>query len=94
MMLTATFELKPARIVASLLYFTSLQEAYAGTESNDVIQTKAVTFEEDLTVNGSRAVTIRGGYGAAYTTNGGYGTLQGRLTIQGGQIVVDRLVIR
>ena len=94
MMLTATFGLKPARIVASLLYFTSLQEAYAGTESNDVIQTKAVTFEEDLTVNGSRAVTIRGGYGAAYTTNGGYGTLQGKLTIQGGQIVVDRLVIK
>lgn len=93
--LSAAFDLKPVRIYgAQSLYFTSLQAAYVETVTSDVIQVKAVTLVEDLTADGPKSVTFRGGYDAAYATNGGYGELKGKLTIKSGQVVLDRMVIK
>ena len=94
--LTATFELKPARIygISPMSYFTSLQAAYEGSENNNVIQTKALTFAENLTIDGARTVTIRGGYDAVYDKNVGYGKLAGKLIIKRGKVIADRLVIK
>lgn len=92
--LTVTFPYSPmARIDSTGQGFESLPLAYGSAAQVDTIYGRAVTFTENFTLGGSKAVTLLGGRDAWYLPQNAWTILQGVLAIQGGSLTVDRLVI-
>jgi len=83
-----------ARVDSTSQGFESLAAAYGNAGPTDTIYGRAVTFVENLTLGGSKAITLLGGRDAWYDPLNAWTTLQGMLTIQRGSLAVDRLVIR
>ncbi|HCE68827.1 MAG TPA: hypothetical protein DER40_15355 [Geobacter sp.] len=93
--LVATFMLTlNARNLNSGDTFLPLQTAYNAAESGDVIQSRAVTFIEDLLFNRPVEITIRGGYDTNYLSAAGVSTVQGKVVIQSGSLIADGILIR
>jgi hypothetical protein len=95
---TATFDKDTAHVaridLPAITYFTTLLAAYTAAQPSAVIKAWGTSFTGPLTLGLSKAVTIKGGYNEGYSTNGGYTTLQGSLTVKNGALTVERLVIR
>ena len=90
----ANFDLKPARIAGDTpLYFMTIHDAYAAANPGDTIETRSYTFIENLNLNQAMAVTLKGGFDAAYVTQTGQTLIQGVLTIggSGGPVTVDNI---
>jgi hypothetical protein len=71
--------------------YGSLSGAYAVAPAQSVIQTREVTFIEDLTLNRAIPVTIKGGCDSTFASCSGYTTINGTLTIRKGSLVAERL---
>jgi hypothetical protein len=82
----------PARI--GLIGYPTLVDAYAAAVAGSVIEAQAVTFSSPLTLNRSIAVTLRGGFDSDFKTRTGYTVNQGKLTVEKGSVVIDRITIR
>ncbi len=82
-----------ARIFGAPQTYGLLQQAYDAAASGAVIQAKEMVFVEDLTMGASKDVTLVGGYGADFSPQNGYTTLQGALTVGEGTLVADHLII-
>lgn len=74
--------------------FTSLQAAFDGTLDGDVIQSQALSFNEDLIFNRALTVTLQGGYDAAYLGNGQLTTINGALRVSDGTVKLEQLRLR
>ncbi|MFZ3136058.1 MAG: fibronectin type III domain-containing protein [Thermodesulfovibrionales bacterium] len=62
----------PVRIArATPVYYSTLQAAYNAAENGDIIQSRDITFTENISVNRNISVTLQGGYDCNYTTNSG-----------------------
>ena len=82
------------QIVGSPQTYGLLQLAYDAATTGAVIQAKVISFFENLTLdNSSTDVTLDGGYDPGFSTQTGYTTLQGTLTVGQGSLVVGRLTI-
>jgi hypothetical protein len=95
--LTATFNLKQARVMAPAAapaYFNTLAAAYAATPTGAILQAQATTFPEALIFNQPILLTLEGGRGVDYLTTVGVTTVQGSLTISNGQVIIRDVVIR
>jgi hypothetical protein len=79
----------PVRIGGS--YYSSLQEAYDAAHDGDTIEAMATTFTMDLTVG--KQITIKGGFDGTFSSNSGYSTIDGNLTIQDGSLVAANIVV-
>jgi len=88
----------PVRIAgATPVYYSSIQAAYNAAANGNVIQSRAGTLTENVSINRNISVTLQGGYDCAYTTNSGNvtnlkGTIQtfvggGTLTISNFNLV-------
>ena len=78
------------------LYYSTLQAAYNAAVNGDIIQSQAVQFTENLTVNRNIVVTLEGGYNCEYTTNSGSTTrIKGMITTTagGGTITIKNFVL-
>jgi hypothetical protein len=92
---TVTFPYSPMAKVNSTSYrYDSLALAYGNAATVDIIYGRAVTFPENFTLSGGKAVTLLGGRDPWYQTQDAWTTLQGILAIQGGSLSVERLVIK
>jgi hypothetical protein len=83
----------------TLIYGTNthnptLLDAYTDAASGNVIMAWGTVFSENLILGRNIAVAIEGGYNQGYTSNNGYTTLQGSLTVKNGALTVERLLIR
>lgn len=74
--------------------FLPLQAAYNAAGSGDTLQSRAVTFIEELLFNRPVEITIRGGYDSGYQSVGGTSTVQGKVVIQSGSLIADGIQIR
>lgn len=76
--------------------YESLVAAYAGASASDTIKARAVSFPfEDLVLNSGKDITILGGLDAYYAAQiGQYSTLNGKLTIGSGSLILDKLIIK
>jgi pectin methylesterase-like acyl-CoA thioesterase len=83
----------PARILGGS-DFSSIQSAYDSAANNDIIQAREFEFSENLLLNRSIAVKIKGGYDATYTTNSGYSAMNGTMKIRSGLVRVEKLKIK
>jgi hypothetical protein len=95
---TATFAIDTAHKarIGTTNYFSTLSLAYAGASSvgNVEIDAWGTAFDESLLCDGTKNVTIKGGYNADYSSNsGGYTTLNGALTIRHGSVTAEKLII-
>lgn len=91
---TAGFAAAPKTKVG-ILGFETLTLAYAGVTSDPVIQARDITFSENLNLNRSIAVTLRGGMDANFSPLvGAYTSLQGQLTVGSGSLTVENLIIK
>lgn len=91
---TAGFAAAPKTKVG-ILGFETLTLAYAGVTSDPVIKARDITFSENLNLNRSIAVTLRGGMDANFSPLvGAYTSLQGQLTVGSGSLTVENIVIK
>lgn len=74
--------------------YSVLQTTYDIAADGTVVQSMSVGFDENLDLNREVAVTLDGGYSCAYTTNQGYSTINGTLTITSGEVTVSNIVVR
>lgn len=74
--------------------YSVLQTTYDIATDGTVVQSMSVGFDENLDLNREVAVTLDGGYGCDYTTNQGYSTINGTLTITSGEVTVSNIVVR
>jgi hypothetical protein len=81
-------------IYGTTTYSPSLLAAYTAASSGDIIQAWGTDFSENLILGTNFAIAIKGGYNEGYTSNYGYTTLKGSLTVKSGALTVERLVIR
>ncbi len=85
----------PVRIDrATPVYYSSLQSAYDAAVYGDTIQSRNVSFTDDLTIDRSILVTLEGGYDCDYTTTTGNTSLNGIMTINDGTITVENFVLQ
>lgn len=92
---TATFE-QLLYIKNGTNYYSTLQNAFDVALNNEVIQVQAQTFTDlDLVFNRPGVqVKFKGGYDNAFTSNSGYTTLDGKLSIRDGALLVEKIIIK
>lgn len=74
--------------------YATIQAAINAVASGDIIQSVLMTFYESPVLNSSVPVTIRGGYEPGFSSQTGYTTISGTLTLATGALTVDRLVLQ
>jgi hypothetical protein len=93
---TATFNyVQPAR-TSPTSYFDTLSAAYAALpdSTGGTIQARQFTFVENPDLNRSIPIILTGGFNPAYTSNTGYTTIHGELTVSLGSLTANRVIIR
>ncbi|MFZ4859179.1 MAG: hypothetical protein ACOYL3_22605, partial [Desulfuromonadaceae bacterium] len=78
----------------STTYYPALQQAFLAALPSAVIKAWGTDFTENLLLNKNGAVTIKGGFNEAYTSNSGKTTLHGTLTVRKGKVIVENLLLR
>ena len=94
---TAVFDIYTAhktRIGDTLSYYATLQGAYDNAPNPGTIKAWGTGFSENMTCALPKNVILKGGYNEGYNGNGGFTTLQGKLTVQSGSLTVENLVIK
>ena len=84
---------KPARISGGSS-FTDVQSACDKAINYDKIEAHALVFDGGLTLSNDASLTLEGGYICDYSTNSMFSTIHGPLTIGGGSLTLDRVVIQ
>lgn len=75
--------------------YDSLTSAYAGAATGATILARDTEFPENLILDKSKSIILKGGYAAEYSCKRGLPTvLKGTLSIGSGNLIVDALVIR
>lgn len=77
-------------------YYSLLQSAFDAASNGTTLQAQSQLFTDaGLLFNRDGVVVkFKGGYDSSFLTNGGFTTLDGRLDIQDGTLVVERLKIK
>jgi hypothetical protein len=88
----------PAQIKGKTPYYQSIQSAYAQGQAadGDTIQMQALGncyFKGNINLNRDIKVNLKGGYGCSFISNPGFTILNGSLTISGGTVTIEELII-
>jgi hypothetical protein len=76
-------------------YYSSIQDAYNVAVAGDTIMAQASDFTETLALlTADVTVKLKGGYNSGFTANTLKTTVNGALTIKGGTVTVENLIIR
>jgi hypothetical protein len=85
----------PVRINNEPPGYETIETAYAAIDANSTILLHEHIFPENLTFNKNFAVTLSGGYNCDFSSNTGYSTITGKVTIGSlGTIAMERLIIK
>ena len=86
----------PVRIPGRLAvyYYMSLQSAYEAASEGNVIEMQALDYVEGLILGRDISVTLDGGHDCAYSADAGQTMISGRLTVSGGTVSVENLVLK
>lgn len=74
--------------------FDTLAAAYGNAAASDIIYARNAVFSENLTLSSLKTVRLLGGYDAYYAPLNAWATVQGRLSINSGTLIVDRLIVK
>jgi spore coat protein A, manganese oxidase len=82
----------PINVGAS--YYSVFQNAYNALGDGQTAFMQAVSFAGNMLLQNNVSVRLEGGYSCDYSTNPGYTTINGSITISGGSVVMDRVIIQ
>jgi PKD repeat protein len=79
--------------------YASMQAAYEAMggdymQAAGPMRIQALEFSGDLTLNESKKVTLKGGYGCDFSEDTGYTTIIGTVTIHSGRAILDNIIIK
>jgi hypothetical protein len=74
--------------------YPSLQAAYNNAAATNIIQAEAANFTEDLVIFNDVAVSLKGGFDAAFADNTGWSTVNGVLKVKNGTAKLDKIKFR
>jgi hypothetical protein len=74
--------------------YATLQSAFGAVPDGGSINLRDLLFSEALIFDRPVAITLRGGYDAAYSTNQGVTTISGELVIAQGTVTVENIAIK
>ena len=76
-------------------YATSIQEVYNNNLApGETLQTQALSFTENLTIDQDKNINLAGGYDCSYTNSDLTTILNGVLTINNGTLTISNLIIQ
>jgi hypothetical protein len=81
----------PVRIMAE--GFLTVQGAYRAAGENDVIRILAADLQEELLLDRSISVTLKGGHACGYGSNPSMSLIRGPVVITQGTVTVENLLI-
>ncbi|SJZ88046.1 The GLUG motif-containing protein [Trichlorobacter thiogenes] len=93
---TATFSAGAAtvKIDGDNTPYYSINSALAAPTQDATIKATATGFTENVTMQNSHTLTLKGGYSDSnFSSQTGYSTINGSLTISSGTLVVDKVVV-
>lgn len=79
---------------AQCAYYPTLTAALGAAASGETIEAWGVDFAENLLLDRTAEVALKGGYNGTYTGNGGMTTLNGSLVVGKGALLLEGLTIR
>ena len=85
---SASFNLAPKAMIGAAGY-SLLSDAYTAAGATAEILTLDDVLIGNVTLDQDKAITLRGGWNAAYSARSGFTTLNGTLTIRNGSLQVD-----
>lgn len=94
---TATFDLAPLIRIdgPTPKYYTTLQAACNDVIANNtVIQAREHEFVEIVVYGKPYSVNLLGGYDKTFTTRPGKSSIKGKLTLGGGKVIVDNIIVK
>jgi hypothetical protein len=84
----------PAKNSTTSTSYATLQNAYTAANPNQTIMLQNFVFSQDLNLGTEKTVTLSGGYNCDYSSHAGLTSLNGSLTIKGGRVIVENLIIK
>ena len=92
----ATFAVNPLVQSAGPIYYGSLTKAYQQVSGSApaTLKARAAELTENVSLDRTIALTLRGGYDPAFEKISGMTTINGLLTISRGSLTVDGIVVR
>jgi hypothetical protein len=92
---TADCSYKDARIGGDTpVYYDTPKDAYDHCAEGGTVQLHTSSFDGPLTLDNPAALTLEGGLGCDYSFNQGYSSITGPVTITGGAVTIERIIIR
>jgi hypothetical protein len=76
-----------------MVYFTSVQGACDVATNNQTVQIQTATFHEDLVLANPNAILLKGGCNPDFSPGSNWSTIDGTVTISGGALTVDNIII-
>lgn len=74
--------------------YSTIQEAYTAATNGQSIQMQALEFQESPVMTRDISVLLQGGFVCDYSFNSGFSTIEGSLTISGGTVIVEKLILQ
>ena len=90
---SASCSRQPVRLILTPSYYSNIATAYDMAQNNDSIQVQGITFIGDFLFDLGRAITLSGGFDCDFSTNLLQTTIKGSLTVTGGTVQVENIVI-
>jgi hypothetical protein len=84
----------PVRINNAEPGYSSIHDAYAAASTGQIINIRGTSFPETLSLSNDVIITLKGGYDCNYLSNEGYSTITGSVTVNGGAVTIDKLIVR
>jgi hypothetical protein len=75
-------------------FYPTIQDAYNVLTNGQSLELQMADFTENLLLQNNTTIALVGGYGCDFLSNTGYSTIIGSVTINGGTIVMDNVIIR
>jgi hypothetical protein len=97
---SGTFELTDnacplVKLVSTSKPYVHPQGAYDAAGEEDTVQMYATSFNENLTLDDTKkSVKLQGGFGCDFNNNSSWTTITGVLTLGGGPVTVENLILK
>jgi len=84
---------QPVNIESTYLYYPTIQAGYNAAAKHQSVLMQAADFTEELALTNTSDIKLEGGYSCDFSTNAGFTTVHGTITISGGAVTIGNLII-
>ncbi len=76
------------------LCFTAIQKGINSAGATGTINITQETYDEDVILNSAKELTLQGGWDANFTSSLFYTTINGSITISGGTMIIENIILQ